>query len=66
MIYQSLQNLDITTYPPLIYSDDYTFLPFKCNKKDVLIQTPRLFAPFGIQTNENSKPYLMISFQNSL
>lgn len=64
MIYQSLDTIQITTYPPLRYSDEYTFLPFKSNKQDIVFQTPRLFVPFGIQQNDNSKQYVMISFQN--
>lgn len=59
-----LSKLSLTTYPPLQYSDEYTFLPFKSNKQDILLQTPRLFVPFGIQENDNGKQFLMISFQN--
>jgi hypothetical protein len=49
---------------PLKYSDDYTFIPIRIKNKECIFQTPRMYTPYGIQKNENSKDYLMISFQN--
>ena len=52
----------------LKYSEDYTFIPFKVKKftnySDFVIQTPKLYVPYGIQESDKSKNYIMISFQN--
>ena len=67
MIYNFKDNLQNLTYrlkTPLKYSDDFTFIPIKINNDDILFQTPRLYTPYGVQINEKSKQYIMISFQN--
>lgn len=67
MIYHFKDNLQNLTYrlkTPLKYSDDFTFIPIKINNDDILFQTPRLYTPYGVQINEKSKQYIMISFQN--
>ena len=65
MIYHHSQNLLELSYQlktPLKYSDEFTFIPFKVTNDDFIIQTPRLFSPFGIQSF--AKDQIMISFQN--
>mgnify|MGYP006242424857 FL=1 len=65
MIYHHSQNLQELSYQlktPLKYSDEFTFIPFKVTNDDFIIQTPRLFSPFGIQSF--AKDQIMISFQN--
>jgi len=59
-----LQNLSYNLKTPLKYSDEFTFVPLKVKNKDILFQTPRLFTPYGIQLNDKSKQYVMISFKN--
>ena len=47
-------------------SEHFTFIPIQYDKKELMIQTPILYIPFGIQQysiNTNNK-YLDISFQN--
>ena len=68
MIYHFKDNLQGLSYilkTPLLYSDTYTFIPIKLKGSDeFIVQTPKLFVPFGIQENLNSKKSIMISFQN--
>tara|TARA_Y100001958_G_C21247921_1_gene579909 strand:- start:6625 stop:7338 length:714 start_codon:yes stop_codon:yes gene_type:complete len=48
------------------YSDEYTYQPIFINKKQLLvIQTPSLFVPFGIQEFDGKKR-IIISFQNKI
>ena len=61
---ENLQVLDYSLKTPLKYSDEFTFVPMKVKNKDILFQTPRLYTPYGIQLNDKSKKYIMISFQN--
>lgn len=60
----NLQGLSYSLKTPLQYSDEFTFVPMKIKNKDILFQTPHLFTPYGIQLNDKSKKYIMISFQN--
>ena len=67
MIYHFKDDLKTLTYKlgtPLKYSNEFTFIPFKVNSNEFIIQTPKVFVPFGIQENDKSKDYIMISFQN--
>ena len=67
MIYHfkdELQSLSYTLKTALKYSGDFTFIPIHVKNKGFMVQTPRVFAPFGIQQNDKSKDYIMISFQN--
>jgi len=67
MIYHckdKLQDLSYTLKPPLKYSEDFTFIPIRIKNKEFIVQTPKVFVPFGIQQNDKSKDYVMISFQN--
>jgi len=67
MIYHFKDDLKTLTYKlgtPLKYSNEFTFIPFKVNSNEFIIQTPKIFVPFGIQKNDKSKDYIMISFQN--
>ena len=47
------------------YSKDFTFIPIQYDKKDILIQTPPCFIPFGLNqfTNISKKKYLDVTFQ---
>ena len=47
----------------LDYSDDFTFIPLKIKSHDFLIQTPRLFTPYGIQQNDKLKIILCYHFK---
>ena len=67
MIYHfkdNLQSLSYTLKPPLKYSEDFTFIPIRIKNKEFIVQSPKVFVPFGIQQNDKLKDYLMISFQN--
>ena len=67
MIYHfkdNLQSLSYSLKPPLKYSEDFTFIPIRIKNKEFIVQTPKVFVPFGIQQNDKLKDYLMISFQN--
>ena len=72
MIYHykdNLQKLSYTLKTPLKYSDEYTFYPLKIKTNDFIVQTPRLFVPYGLQVNQHTQKqtnYVMISFQNKL
>ena len=69
MIYHYTDKLQDLTYSlgsHFKYSDDFTFVPFKVKgNNEFIVQTPKLFTPYGIQQNDKSKDYLIISFQNS-
>jgi len=67
MIYHfkdELHSLPYTLGNPLKYSEDFTFIPIRIKTKEFIVQTPRVFVPFGIQQNDKLKDYIMISFQN--
>jgi len=67
MIYHfkdNLQSLSYTLRNPLKYSEDFSFIPIRIKNKEFIVQTPRVFVPFGIQQNDKLKDYVMISFQN--
>ena len=59
-----LRDLPYTLKTPLKYSEDFTFIPIRIKHKEFIVQTPPVFVPFGIQQNDKSKDYLVISFQN--
>ena len=64
-----IKNIKFTLDTPLNYSKDYTFIPINVKSnvcKKFMIQTPKMFTPFGIQENMNYKDYIMISFKNSI
>ena len=54
---------DINIKKLLKYSDNYTLIPIKYNSNDFLIQTPKMYIPFG-EKNIYDKKYLDLSFQN--
>lgn len=60
----NLQDLSYNLKTALQYSDKFTFVPIKIRNKDIIFQTPRLYTPYGIQSNDKSKKYVLISFQN--
>ena len=67
MVYHFKDDITQLSYKlgtPLKYSNDFTFIPFRVNSKEFIIQTPQVFVPFGIQENEKFKQNVMISFQN--
>ena len=56
-------NIKIKTH--LKYSKDFTFVPIKDNlNKELYIQTPKLFIPFGFK--DSSQTHIDISFMNSV
>lgn len=45
-------------------SDNFSFIPINYNNKDLVIQTPDMLIPFGIQTfNGSNHNYLNLSYQ---
>ena len=50
----------------LYYSEDFSFIPIHYQKKELLIQTPNVFIPYGIQKYKETdkKEYMSISFQD--
>ena len=60
---QPINFKDINIKKFLKYSDNYTLIPIKYNNNDLLIQTPKMYIPFGEKTLYDKK-YLDLSFQN--
>tara|TARA_A100001015_G_scaffold28132_1_gene31238 strand:+ start:135 stop:962 length:828 start_codon:yes stop_codon:yes gene_type:complete len=60
---QPINSKDINIKKFLKYSDNYTLIPIKYNNNDLLIQTPKMYIPFGEKTLYDKK-YLDLSFQN--
>ena len=60
---QPIISKDINIKKFLKYSDNYTLIPIKYNSNDFLIQTPKMYIPFG-EKNLYDKKYLDLSFQN--
>jgi len=48
MIYnQPIQSKDINIKKFLKYSDNYTLIPIKYKNNDLIIQTPKMYVPYG-------------------
>ena len=49
------------------YSNDFIFIPIQYNKRDILIQTPHCFIPFGLNqySTVSNKKYLDASLQDN-
>lgn len=60
---QPIISKDINIKKFLKYSDNYTLIPIKYTNNDFLIQTPKMYIPFG-EKNLYDKKYLDLSFQN--
>jgi hypothetical protein len=67
MIYNQVINKNnINIKKKLKYSEYCTLIPIKYNNEDLIIQTPKMYIPFGekfVYNNKNKK-YIDISFQN--
>ena len=50
---------------PMKSSEDFTFIPIHYQGNDLMVQTPPMFIPFGVQkySEEDTKEYLNLSFQ---
>lgn len=46
------------------FSNEFSFYPILYDNNQLIIQSPLLFIPFGIQTYSNNRKYLDLSFQN--
>ena len=61
-------NYEIRFLKKLKYSDDFTFIPIKIKKNKIthnfILQTPFLFAPYGIQETIKKKQVIDLSFLN--
>ena len=67
MIYNQLINQNnINIKKKLKYSEYCTLIPIKYNNEDLIIQTPKMYIPFGEKFvyNNNNKKYIDISFLN--
>jgi len=67
MIYnQKLDSGLINIKKKLKYSELCTLIPIKYNNEDLIIQTPKMYIPYGEKFvfNNNKKKYLDIAFQN--
>jgi|MDSW01.1.fsa_nt_gb hypothetical protein len=62
----TIEKNNIQIKKPLQYSDQFIFYPIKYQKKDFIIQTPKLFLIEGIKhySTINSNKYIDLSFQN--
>ena len=66
----NFNNYQLSSQKSLKYSDSFTFIPIqilhKKNNKyhQCVFQTPYLFAPYGIQTIQNNKKIIDLSFLN--
>ena len=63
---QPIISKDINIKKFLKYSDNYTLIPIKYKNNDLIIQTPKMYTPYGEKFvyNNNDKKYVDISFQN--
>lgn len=67
MIYnQNISSKNINIKKKQKYSDYCTLIPVKYNNEDLIIQTPKMYIPFGEKYvyNNNNKKYVDVSFQN--
>ena len=67
MIYnQQINQNNINIKKKLKYSEYCTLIPIKYNNEDLIIQTPKMYIPFGEKFvyNNNNKKYIDISFLN--
>ena len=55
------KNINIKKH--LYYSNNYTFVPIKYNKEDLIIQTPKLYTKYGI-IDYFDKSSIVLSLQN--
>ena len=66
----NFNNYQLSSLKPLKYSDSFTFIPIQILHKNnnkyhqCIFQTPYLFAPYGIQTIQNNKKIIDLSFLN--
>ena len=54
MIYHfkdKLQDLSYALKTPLKYSEDFTFIPIRIKNKEFIVQTAKVFVPFGAFLN---------------
>jgi len=61
--YQDIPKSTISFHTKLKYSDNCSFIPISF-KNNHAIQTPMMYIPYGIFTNENNKRFLDITFYN--
>jgi hypothetical protein len=61
--YQDIPKSNISFHTKLKYSDNCSFIPISF-KNNHAIQTPMMYIPYGIFTNENNKRFLDITFYN--
>lgn len=65
---ENLKNINLSIHKTLKYSDKYSFIPIKIiieNKSnDIVLETPSLFIPFGMQNVSENKKIIDLSFQN--
>jgi hypothetical protein len=54
---------DINIKKSLKYSNDFTFVGLSLNKKDICMQTPKLYSKYGINNNYD-KSFINLSLQN--
>ena len=64
-----ISNYKLEFQRELQYTSEYSFIPLKIkhdssNQESYLFQTPLLFSPYGIQTQENKKRTIDVSFMN--
>lgn len=66
--HKSLNEISLGKKNLLKYSDEFSFIPLKIfhenNFRECLIQTPKLFLPYGKQRLNNGKYIIDLSFQN--
>ena len=66
----NFNNYQLSSLKPFKYSDSFTFIPIQVFHKNnnkyhqCIFQTPYLFAPYGIQTIQNNKKIIDLSFLN--
>lgn len=66
--HKSLNEISLGKKNLLKYSDEFSFIPLRIfyenNFRECLIQTPKLFLPYGKQKLNNGKYIIDLSFQN--
>lgn len=62
--HNKLKQSSLSFQTELKYSDTCSFIPISFTDNKYVIQTPSLYAPYGIFSTENNKRYIDVTFYN--
>lgn len=65
---ENLNQINLSIHKTLKYSEEYSFIPIRIinegKNSDIVLETPSLFIPYGIQNISDNKKIIDVSFQN--